>query len=139
MAICDDTTHAVHAALHVDSGESIEYQALLKSSDGHIWECSCTEGIAHLAQRFPAGGIPASEGTNTLFLIPITAMPAGRKAMYLHLVISDQPQKAQPHHVCFTIGGDLSTTPAKSAPRRPALPLPIFSSTVSSPPQVPNS
>jgi hypothetical protein len=135
MAICDDTTHAVHAALHVDSGKNIEYQALLKSSDGHIWECSCTKEIAHLAQRFPASGIPASKGTNTLFFIPITAMPAGRKATYLRLIISDQPQKAQPHHVRFTIGGDHIDYPGEVSTKKASLATAnlLFNSVISSP------
>jgi hypothetical protein len=49
----------------------------------------CTKEIARLAQGFPGGGIPKSEGTNTLFFIPITALPTGHKAMYLHLVVFD--------------------------------------------------
>jgi hypothetical protein len=135
MAIRDDTTHAAHAALHVDSGETVEYQALLKSSDGHLWERSCTEEIARLAQGFPAGGIPESEGTNTLFFIPITAMPAGRKATYLRLVVSDRPQKAQPRRVRFTVGGDRIDYPGEVSTKTASLATAklLFNSVISTP------
>jgi hypothetical protein len=57
----DDITHT---ALSVDTGEHSEYQPLLKSSDGRLWER--TKEIACLAQGFPPGGIPASAGTDTI-------------------------------------------------------------------------
>jgi hypothetical protein len=88
----DDITHA---ALSVGTGEHAEYQALLKSSDGPLWERSCTEDIARLAQGFPPGGIPASEGTHTIRFIKVSDIPEGRKATYVNICSPDRPQKEQ--------------------------------------------
>jgi hypothetical protein len=55
QTLLDDITHA---ALSADTGEHYEYQVLLKSSDGHLWERSCTKEIACLAQGFPLAAFP---------------------------------------------------------------------------------
>jgi len=41
-----------------------------------------------------------------MFFIKFDAIPAGRKATYLRLVISDRPTKDNPRRVRFTIGGN---------------------------------
>ena len=105
-ALRDDVTHAAHAAVNVDTGESVEYRALLKSSEGHLWERSFTEEIARLAQGFPPGGIPESEGTNTIKFIRFDEMPADRTATYLRTVSTDRLQKENPRRVRCTVGGD---------------------------------
>jgi hypothetical protein len=48
-------------------------------------------------------------------------MPAGRKTMYLCLVISDRPQKAQPHCVRFTIGSDRIDYPGEVSTKMASL------------------
>ena len=83
-------------------GKVAEYPALLQSSDGHHWEQSCCEEIGRLAQGFP----PAIQGTDTLHFIKFDAIPAGRKATYLRLVVADRPMKENPRRVRFTVGGD---------------------------------
>jgi len=99
----DDITHA---ALSVGTGGHAEYQALLKSSDGPLWERSCTKDIARLAQGFPPGGIPASEGTDTIRFIKVSDIPEGRKATYVNICSPDRPQQEQQRRVRFTVGGD---------------------------------
>jgi hypothetical protein len=92
--------------------KSFLYQALLQIS-------VATLGTQlHQRDRSPCPGSPCwqhpeSEGTNTLFVIPITAMPAGCKATYLCLVFSNRNQKAQPRHVHFTVGGDRINYPSE--------------------------
>jgi len=46
------------------------------------------------------------EGTNTIFFIKFDAIPAGRKATYLWLMVSDRPTKDNPRRVQFTIGSN---------------------------------
>jgi hypothetical protein len=48
-------------------------------------------------------------------------MPAGRKATYLRPIISDRPQKAQPRHVHFTIGGDHIDYPSEVSTKTASL------------------
>jgi hypothetical protein len=45
-------------------------------------------------------------GTNTLFFIPIAAMPKDRKATYVRIVCADHPEKEEQRRVHFTISGD---------------------------------
>jgi hypothetical protein len=133
LAAC--TTHSTAAAIHCDTGELVEYQKLLKSSDGPLWERSCTEEIARLAQGFPPGGIPRSEGTETIFFIAHTAIPTGRKATYLRLVVTDRPQKAQPRRVRMTVGGDRIDYPGEVSTKTSSLSTAkiLFNSVVSTP------
>jgi hypothetical protein len=90
-----------YKAINPDNGESVEYKGLLNSSDGHLWEESCSEEIGRLAQ-----GYKCISGTNTIHFIKVDAIPPGRKATYLRLVVTDRPQKEQPRRVRFTVGGD---------------------------------
>jgi hypothetical protein len=94
------------AAIHCDTGVLSEYQQLLQSSDGQLWERACIEELARLTNGYPEGGIPETSGTNTLEFIPISAIPKGKKATYLRIVVADRPQKEQPRRVRFTVGGD---------------------------------
>jgi hypothetical protein len=44
--------------------------------------------------------------TNTMFFIPVTAIPKGKKPTYLCIVAALRPEKPNPHWVRFTISGD---------------------------------
>jgi Reverse transcriptase (RNA-dependent DNA polymerase) len=107
----DALQHQVATAINVDTGALCEYQQLLKSSEGHLWEASACEEWARLAQGLPSAGIPASQGTNTIRFIPITDIPQGRKATYPRIVVADRPQKAQSRRVRVTVGGDQISYP----------------------------
>jgi hypothetical protein len=41
-----------------------------------------------------------------MFFIPVHTIPKGKKATYLKTVAAYRPEKANPHHVRFTVGGD---------------------------------
>ena len=102
----DQPPRHTFTAIHADIGDLAEYQKLLKSSEGHLWEQSCVEEIARLAQGCPPAGIPATAGTNTIFFIQPKIMPTGRMATYLRVVVANCPHKQNPHRVRFTVGGD---------------------------------
>jgi len=44
--------------------------------------------------------------TNTMFFILVTALLAGHKPTYLHIICAHSPKKTVPHHVQWAIGGD---------------------------------
>jgi hypothetical protein len=90
-----------YKAIHPDTGEAVEYQSLLNSSDGHLWEECTSEEIGRLAQ-----GYKLVKGTNTIHFIKLDAIPPDRKATYLRLVVADRPNKSNPRRVRFTVGGD---------------------------------
>jgi hypothetical protein len=46
------------------------------------------------------------EGTNTMFFIPLKALPPGRKATYLRVVAEEKPLKAEKKRVRFKVGGN---------------------------------
>jgi hypothetical protein len=48
-------------------------------------------------------------GTNTMFFIPVTAIPKGKKPTYLKIVAAFCPKKANPCHIHFTVGGNCIT------------------------------
>jgi len=95
-----------HTALHgnafnPDTGKVAEYGELRRSSDGHLWQASNIDKIHCLAQ-----GHGHIEGTNTMFFIPVSAIPCNKKATYLRIVCANRPKKTVPHCVRWTVGGD---------------------------------
>lgn len=101
-----DESEQPHFALHghainPDTGKIAEYRELSHSSDGAIWQNSNCEEIGRLAQ-----GYGAIKGTNTIHFIRRSAIPRGRKAAYLRVVSAFRPEKANPHRVRWTVGGD---------------------------------
>jgi hypothetical protein len=102
--------HVALKALHPDTGELVEYPALLKSSDGHLWDESCAEEAGCLAQ-----GYKQNTGTNTIFVLHPSKIPKGREATYLRNVVADQPQKAQVRRVRWTAGGDRINYPFETS------------------------
>jgi len=94
--------HALHGnAFNPDTGELAEYAELSQSSDGAFWRAANTTEIHRLAQ-----GTPSVPGTNTMFFIPVSTMPPGKRATYLRIVCAHRPEKAVPHRVRWTVGGD---------------------------------
>jgi hypothetical protein len=88
-------------ALNVDTDTLEEYKNLRNSSEGPLWITSCSEEFHRLCS-----GTPEQPGTNTMFFIPHTQVPTGRKVTYMRLVVTDRPQKANPRRVRITVGGD---------------------------------
>ncbi|KAI2493168.1 Reverse transcriptase (RNA-dependent DNA polymerase) [Fragilaria crotonensis] len=95
----------VHYAFHgnafnPDTGRLAEYRELSHCSEGPLWQQSNAEEIGRLAQGY--GDV---KGTNTMYFIPVTAIPADRKATYLRVVVASRP-KGKPRRVRWTVGGD---------------------------------
>ncbi len=73
---------ALHGnAFNPDTGELAEYKELCKISDGALWQSANATKIHQLTQ-----GHGDTPGTNTMFFIPVTAMPQHKKATYLCIV-----------------------------------------------------
>lgn len=127
--------HAAHTAINVDTGDLAEYQQLLRSSEGHLWEQSACAEFARLAQGLPSAGIPATQGTNTIHFIPVQNIPRDRKPTYPRIVVADRPQKTQPRRVRLTVGGDQITYPHDVSTKTSSLPTVkiLLNSTISTP------
>ena len=50
-------------------------------------------------------------GTGTMWFKPHTALPPGRIATYLRIVVDHRPQKDELKRVCWTVGGNLVDYP----------------------------
>jgi len=83
---CHPVDPIQHTALHgnafnPDTGELAKYKELSTSSDGTLWQQANATEIHCLAQ-----GTPVVPGTNTMFFIPVTAIPPGHHATYLCII-----------------------------------------------------
>ena len=118
-------------AINPDTGELAEYPVLLKSTDGEHWEESCCEEVGRLAQGYP----PNIQGTDTMHFIQFSAVPTGRTATYLRLVVADRPTKSNPRRVRFTVGGDKVNYPGDASTKVADLPTAkiLINSVISTP------
>jgi hypothetical protein len=97
-----------HFALHgnafnPDTGQLADYIELSKCSEGALWIESCKDEFGRLCQGH---GAHMPSGTNTMFFIPVTSIPKGKKPTYLRIVAALRPEKPNPRRVRFTVGGD---------------------------------
>jgi hypothetical protein len=102
---------AYHCALHStainpDTGHTAEYRELRACTDGDHWINLCADEIGRLCNGRTNVNGKVIAGTNTLFFIPITAMPKDRRATYVRIVCADRPEKEEQRRVRFTVGGD---------------------------------
>jgi len=88
-------------AFNPNTSELAEYAKLSKISDGALWQQANATEIHCLAQ-----GMATIPGTNTMFFIPVSAIPHGRHATYLCIICAHCPEKAILHHVHWTVGGN---------------------------------
>jgi hypothetical protein len=107
MALEDLLPHD-HFALHgnafnPDTGQIAEYRELSQCSDGKHWQEGCADEFGRLCQ---GRGTKMPTGTNTMFFIPKHQIPKHKKPTYLRIVAAYRPEKAAPHRVRFTCGGD---------------------------------
>ncbi len=124
--------HAANKAVHPDTGELAEYKSLRSSSKGAEWEASCANEFGRLAQGVKPH-MPT--GTDTIHFIPVTSMPAGRKATYLRLVTADRPQKTETKRTRATVDGEKITYPGDVSTKTAGLTTAkvLFNSVLSTP------
>ena len=96
------TNHA-NTVIDTNTVQSLEYSHLMCGLDKDIWKRSLANDLGQLAQGV---GTRMPTGTNTVFFIPRSSIPAGRTVTYSLLVASIQPHKTETHRVRFTVGGN---------------------------------
>jgi hypothetical protein len=106
LEVVPEQHFALHGnAFNSDTGTIAEYPELSRCSEGALWKQSNAEEIGRLVQGLGALD-PSIEGTNTLFFIPVTALPKDRKATYLRVVSAYRTEKKNPRRIRWTVGGD---------------------------------
>jgi hypothetical protein len=73
-----------------EHGVGQTYRKLLQGKDKAIWENGGANEFGRLAQGRDGTNI---KGTNTIHFIKHNAMPKGRKATYVRVVVNIRPQK----------------------------------------------
>jgi hypothetical protein len=92
------------------TGENQEYRQLIQGPDAAKWIQGCTNELGRLLHGIdPLKDGPS--GTDTIQFIRHDAIPQGKKATYLRIVVDIRPQKEETHRVRFTCGGDKITYP----------------------------
>ena len=94
-------TNHVSTVIDTDTGQSLEYPHLICGPDKYIWTTSLANDLGRLAQGV---GTRMPTGTNMVFFIPRSAIPAGRTVTYSRLVASIRSHKTKTHRVCVTVG-----------------------------------
>jgi hypothetical protein len=87
-------------AINLDTGKIAECRELSQCSEGPIWQASNADEIGRLAQGF--GAIKG----NTIYFIHPSSIPKDCKVTYLRVVSAMRPEKANPHRIRWTVGGD---------------------------------
>ena len=99
------TTPYAEPVIHANTSMSMEYHDLIMDpTTKDVWLCSAANEFSHLAQGLPDKHI---DPTNTILFIPIDRVPHDKRPTYACFVCSYRPQKAEPHHTCLTVGGNL--------------------------------
>ena len=125
-------TNNANTVIDKNTGQALEYYHLMRGPDKDIWKTSLANDLGRLAQgvvtRIPTG-------TNTVFFIPRSAVPAGRTVTYLQLVASIRPHKTETHRACVTVGGNRLDFPGDTTTNCASLTTTkcILNSTISTP------
>jgi hypothetical protein len=125
--------YALHGnAFNPDTGRLADYAELSQCSDGALWVKACKDEFGRLCQGH---GTDMPSGTNTMFFIPVHAIPKNKKATYLKIVAAYRPEKSNPHRVRFTVGGDRIDYPGDVSTKTADLPTvkTLLNSVVSTP------
>ena len=82
----------------------MDLRQLLQVPNKSIWRTSLANYLGRLTQgvvtRMPSG-------TNTVFYVPKSSVPANLKVTYARMVATIRPHKTKVNRVCVTIGRDI--------------------------------
>eukprot|EP00978_Attheya_sp_CCMP212_P020673 scaffold59435_cov43-Attheya_sp.AAC.3 len=94
----------MYAVIDPKSGAAMSsYTQLHKGPDGSDWEDSMANKFGRLAQ---GNGAKMPSGTNTIFFIPHTEVPANKTPTYCRVVCEERPLKEEVKRVRITVGGN---------------------------------
>jgi hypothetical protein len=95
--------HQANVVIDDITGQALEYRHLITGPNQDLWRQSLANDLGRLAQGV---GQRMPTGTNTIFFIPRSSVPVGRKVTYGRLVSTIRPTKDETHRVRVTVGGD---------------------------------
>ena len=83
------------------TGKTQGYTQLIRVPDKDTWTTAFTNNIGRLAQD--VGNLV--KGTNTIFFVHHSEVPAGKRVTYGRIAVFIRPNKAETHRVRITMGG----------------------------------
>ena len=89
--------------IDTNPGQSLEYSHFMRGPDKDIWKTSLANDLGQLAQGV---GTKMPTGTNMVFFIPRSGVPAGRTVTYSRLISSIRPHKTETHRFRVTVYGN---------------------------------
>ena len=93
---------SVSTNLNPATGKTQGYTQLIRGPDKDTWTTSFSNDIGRLAQ----GVRNRVKGTNTIFFVHHSEVPAGKRVTYGQVFMSIRPNKDETHRVRITVGGD---------------------------------
>jgi hypothetical protein len=91
-----------------DDGKILEYKHLIKNPKTRaVWQRAFGNKLRRLAQGMPG----RVEGTNTIFFIHKSEIPADRRGdvTYVGYVVNNRPEQEEEHRFRLMVGGDRIT------------------------------
>ena len=86
----------------------MDLRQLLQGPNKSIWRNSLANDLDRLTQVV---GTCMPCGTNTVFYVPKSSVPADRKVTYAHMVATILPHKTEVNRVRVTVGGNILDYP----------------------------
>ena len=85
-----------------ESGKELEYRELIKLRKyNDVWLASFAWELHQLAQ-----GTDEIDDTTTIYSLPHSKIPHGRRVAYVHIYVNFGLQKEDPYRTRLTVGGD---------------------------------
>ena len=110
-----DFQHVAMPMVHPTTGETISsYKRLMHDPDtAETWQTAFGKDFGEMAQGDKKTG---QKETNSIFVMThnkIKLIPRTQTIMYARVVVDFHPQKADPHHIRITAGGNLINYPGE--------------------------
>jgi hypothetical protein len=121
---CLDLAQVASPMVHPTTGETISsYKKLMHDpATSRVWQAAFGKDFGGMAQGNEKTG---QKGTNTIFSMThneIKRIPSDRTVTYARVVVDFFPQKADPHQIQITAGGNLINYPGKLQCKPPISP-----------------
>ena len=110
----------------------MDLHQILQGPNKSIWRTILANNIGRLIQGV---GTHMTRGTNTVFYVPKSSVPADRKVTYARMVATILPHKNKVNRVRVTFGGDVLDYPGATTTKCASLTTTkcLLNSTISTP------
>ena len=121
-----------NAVIDEVTDQSMDLRKLLQGPNKLIWRTRLDNYLVRLTQGV---GTHMPRGTNTVFYVPKSSIPANRKVTYARMVVNICPHKTEVNRARITVGSNILDHPGTTTTNCASLPTTkcLLSSTISTP------